>query len=1164
AVYRIRSFATGEVLGNGDSGENNAKIRLEAEDGNDRGQYWNIKMIDLDRRAVENAFYGQNFDDGGDNASIDYLLQWPATAGVWNNAKFVFEPVDGGKAYLICSAGKPGTMYLPEGGELRLTKKNAADRNAWFRFETTEKPKIKSPYWEDETMFGENKEPGIATYMPYGSEREMLADADYYATPWTVPVNARYLSLNGLWKFNLVSEPALRPLDFFAEGFDASQWDELPVPSNWEMHGYDKPLYCNVEYPHSNTPPYIKARPGYNDGGKNYAINPVGSYLRTFDLPADWDGRRTFVHFGGIYSAAFVWINGHYAGYTQGSNNVSEFDLTKYLRPGRNTLAVQVFRWSDGSYLECQDMFRMSGIYRDVYLYNVPKISVRDHVLTSEMFENWRNAVLRVHLALDNRDGLSAAKRYALVLYDPSGRLVEEKVVNKTFAADEKTASIDTEFRIEGVMPWSAETPDLYTLRVVQRTEDGADEMAFSTKYGFRDVRISRSLVYVNGRRVFFKGVNRHDSDPEYGRAVPTESMLADVLLMKRNNINTIRTSHYPNAARMYAMFDYYGLYCMDEADLEDHANQSISDRASWIPAFEDRIERLVTRDRNHPSVIFWSLGNEAGAGANFKNCYDTARRLDPSRPIHYEGTRVGGPFGGGRYSDLYSKMYPGMRWMHENTSGMDKPLFICEYAHAMGNAVGNFREYWDIIEASNATIGGAVWDWVDQSIYDPVLLRQGVRRMTTGYDYPGPHQGNFCSNGILLATREPSPKLAEVKAVHQWVKFGTTRVDRKARTVAVCLKNAYDFLSLDAFRLRYEVLSDGHVKMSKTLKLDKVMPGDSLIVVLKAGKTMDKPEEALLNIYIEQAADSRFASAGHIVAQTQVALNEKPALAAPSAAPRRASEPRLTTGADAVCVEAGGTAAVFDRTTARLLSLRMDGRELLAEGGGFLYDNHRWIENDRFGDTSNGLSPTGALAATQADGAVRVETSREGSLCSTRLVYTFHPSGEVDLDAEFTPHKADLRRAGLVCLLDSSLSRLDYYAYGPWENIDDRRDGCLLGRYQSDVDRERWPYVKPQQTGCHEGLRELRLSSADGFGLAIRAEGDVAFSALRHTDADLMRANHTWELEARPYIVLHLDAATRGVGNASCGADVDTLPEYRVPQHPLAYKLRLSPLPAH
>ena len=1167
-TYRIRSVAQPElVLGNGDNGNNNAAIVGEKADAGNRGQYWNIKMLDLQRRVVENAFYGQHFDDGGGNASIDYLLQWTAQAGVWNNAQFRFEPVEGQVGvYRIHSIApaKADKVYALRNGSMKLVsgwEKN--DKTAWFTFEEVEKPKIKSPYWEDETIFGENKERAVATYMPYENESAMMADAAYYATPWTEPINSCYLSLNGTWRFNLVSEPSKRPMDFFNEGYDVSAWDTIPVPSNWEMLGYDKPIYSNVEYPHSNTPPFIKARPYFNDNGKNYGINPVGSYVRTFNLPEGWDARRTFIHFGGIYSAAFVWVNGQYVGYTQGANNVAEFDLTKHLRTGKNTLAVQVFRWSDGSYLECQDMFRMSGIFRDVYLYNVPKVSVRDHYITSQLYDNYTNARLLVTLDVDNRDGLTGKKTFVVSVYDPDGKKVGENTFEHSGTADAKQSTCAVAMQLLGVKPWTAETPNLYTVRVVQKDAQGREEMAFSTKYGFRHIEIKNSLVYINGQKVLFKGVNRHDTDPLRGRAVTNESMLRDIFLMKQNNINTIRTSHYPNAARMYAMFDYYGLYCCDEADLEDHANQSISDRPSWVPAFVDRIDRMVLRDRNHPSVVMWSLGNEAGNGENFRQCYEAAQKLD-NRPIHYEGTRSNGNYGGGRFSDFYSKMYPGQAWMHQNTSNLDKPMFICEYAHAMGNAIGNLREYWEVIENSNACIGGCIWDWVDQAIYDPAEIKQGIYRLHTGYDYPGPHQGNFCSNGIIPATRHESAKLAEVKGAHQFVKFALTNVDLERGVVGIRLRNAYAFRSLSGFQLLYDVMCDGNVISTKTVQPGNVAAGDSLTLVLKLPKSALKKarkqgKEALLTLRLAYRNATSYAPAGHTVAHAQYTLIERAALPMPKSTPKysvamahHSLDGKLTVGNDKLSV-------VFEEKTGRMISLKLDGREVIAEGLGFIYDNHRWIENDRYGNTDNGLNPSGSCVVHEADGIYTIETSRDGSLCGTSIVYTLHPQGVLDIQATFNPKNNELRRAGLVCAIDSALHNVNYYALGPWENYCDRSDGVLLGRYATTVAEMPERYVKPQSTGGREHLRELVLSDGKGFGLKIETEGRVGFSALQFTDADLMNGQHMWELQARPYTVLHLDAWTRGIGNASCGHDVGTMPIYKVPTTPLTYRLRIS-----
>ena len=1166
-TYRIRCAAQPKlVLGNGDSGENNARIVAETVGAENRGQFWNIKTIDLFTFAVENAFYGQNFDDGGDNASIDYLLQWPATVGQWNNARFHFVPVPGkADTYVIQSAnkGKQQNMYALRGGQLKAVPMNLQDQTAWFTFETVEKPKIQAPYWEDETIFAENKEPAVATYMPYESEQAMLADKAYYKTPWTTPVNNRYLSLNGTWRFHFVSEPSQRPMDFWKEGYDVSAWDTIPVPSNWEMQGYDRPIYANVEYPHSNTPPYIKARPGFNDGGANYGINPVGSYVRTFQVPDNWDGRRTLIHFGGIYSAAFVWLNGQYVGYTQGANNVAEFDLTDFLHKGENTLAVQVFRWSDGSYLECQDMFRMSGIFRDVYLYNVPQLSIRDHYFTTELRNNYQEATLNIALTFGSKGEPQEGKKTVEVsLYHPNGTLMDKATVEPVFYRH-GTTECGMKFNLKQPKLWSAETPNLYTVHVVQKDEMGNEEMAFSDKVGFRSVEIRNSLVYINGKRVFFKGTNRHDTDPVYGRAVRTESMLRDVLLMKQNNINTVRTSHYPNAARMYAMFDYYGIYCVDEADLEDHANQSISDRKSWIPAFEDRIERMVMRDRNRASVIMWSLGNEAGNGENFGPCYNKAKSLD-SRPVHYEGTRSNGNYGGGRFSDFYSKMYPGMAWMNQNTSNLDKPMFICEYAHAMGNAIGNLKEYWDIIEGSNSCIGGCIWDWVDQAIYEPREIKQGVYRLRTGYDFPGPHQGNFCSNGIIPATREESPKLAEVKAAHQFVKFELKQVNPAKNLAVVLLKNTYNFHDLSQYELVYDVVLNGRVAATKRLDLPAIAAGEQQEISLKLPKAnlqknSVKGNEVLLNLRVVYKKDQTFCKAGHSVAQAQFTLNERKAL--PAIAGKGDNKWGQTLAMHETRLFNSNMAICIDNATGQLQSLAFNGKNIVANREGFIYDNHRWIENDRFTNTDNGLTGNATVQVTEENGLTVIKTRRDGTICATEVDYILYPQGMVDIVARFNPKNGEVRRAGLVCAIDSTYDQVDYYAYGPMENYCDRKDGATIGRYHTTVDEMLVHYAKPQSTGGREGLRELILRNKQGEGVKIETEGQVAFSALRYTDADLMNCNHIWELTKRPYTVLHLDAWTRGVGNASCGQDVNTLPQYRVPQQTLTYKLRISPL---
>lgn len=1144
------------------------KMKLSPLNEADKTQLWGIADLSGSYRFVN------PFDNLAIQAGENGLMQAVETNGSDEMQLWLVKPE--GKYVRLIPSNKANWMALcKDDGSIVLVDAAKAGKDEAALFMITE-TKVAAPasaqtavrekvYWEDETMFAENKETGHATYTPYVSEAEMTADKEFYATPWVYTKSKSVEFLNGDWYFNFVSQPSERPLDFYKEDYDVRSWTTIPVPSNWEMYGYDRPIYCNVEYPHSNTPPYIDARKKFNDDGKNYGINPVGSYVRFFDLPENWNGKRTFIQFGGIYSAAFVYLNGKYVGYTQGANNVAEFDITKFVREKDNKLAVQVFRWSDGSYLECQDMFRMSGIFRDVFIYSTPLVSVRDHYITSELTpeSDYKDGKMKVELTLDNRDGMTGDKDIVVRLSDPDGKTVAEETLSVSFTGKKRTDKLNVSFNLKNLLPWTAETPNLYTVSVIQRN-GGKDEMAFSTKYGFRDIEIRGSLVYINGKRVFFKGVNRHDTYPLYGRAVTTESMLEDVLLMKRNNINTIRTSHYPNAAKMYAMFDYYGLYTMDEADLEDHANQSISGMPSWIPAFVDRIDRMVLRDRNHPSVIFWSLGNECGGGNNFEACYDAAKRLD-SRPVHHESTRDGKEYGGNRFSDMYSKMYPGMDWMDKYVNSFDKPMFICEYAHAMGNAIGNLKEYWESIESSNSTIGGAIWDWVDQAIYEPREILDGTYegRLHTGYDFPGPHQGNFCSNGIIPATREESPKLKEVKAVYQYVKFALEGKNVKKNTVSVNINNTYDFITLNCYELLWETVENGNTVGRDSMLLPAISSEMSQNFALKvSGTNLRKAEkngsEVMLNLYVRNTKPTEWSSAGHVVAQKQFELSSRgklPALKSNS----RVAGLKVEKGEKELTVGNAFIFAAFDTATGRMTELRINGLDVIYGKQGFLYDNHRFIENDRRPtDTSNGLEPTGTCNVTEEkDGRVVVTTLRSGSLCDSEIIYTFLPNGVLDMDVKLTPKTKELYRAGLVCAVNAGLDNVDYYAYGPWENYIDRKEGCMIGRYSTTVDEMVERYVKPQSMGNRESLRELKLTGKDGCGIRIETEGAVAFSALRYTDADLMNAQHMWELQKRPYIVLHLDAQMRGLGNGSCGPM--TLESYKIAPMPFNYKLRIS-----
>lgn len=1085
ATYRLRSVSDPTlVLGNGDDGGNNVAVRYESLDSLNRGQYWRIHTLGRGRHMIENAYYNTALDDGGNNPQLNYLLQWPASPQNPGNALLCIQPIDGQKGvYRIESVNKQ-KMFTAQGNRLTIASRNETDRNSWFTIEEVEKPKIASPVWEDETIFGINKLPAIPTFIPFASEQEMLADKSFRATPWTEPKSSLYQSLDGEWQFRFTANPNIdkvaetevmdAPSMQQALNGQTEQWDKIPVPSCWEMQGYDKPIYCNVAYPHSNTPPFIKALAGYNDGGRNYAINPVGTYQRTFQIPESWQGQRITLHFNGIYSAAQVWVNGQFVGYTQGANNVSEFDLTSVAKSGENTIVVQVHRWSDGSYLECQDMFRMSGIHRSIYVYAQPQQAIRNH---------------RIKTTLEGGKGkiqLSTDQDNALVkLYNPRGQLLSTKQLQNGKA--------------EFIVPadrnlWSAEVPNLYTLDVIQAGQ------AFSTKVGVREIKIQNSQLLVNNRRVILHGTNHHDTDPSLGRTMTTERMLQDVLLMKQNNQNTIRTSHYPKDQRMMAMFDYYGLYVVDEADLEDHANQAISSMSSWIPAFNDRIERMVVRDINHPSVIIWSLGNEAGAGSNFNSCYQLAQELDSTRPIHYEGAHHGQA-----YSDMYSRMYPSVEWVEQNANNKDKPLFLCEYAHAMGTAIGNLPEYVKLFREGNNTIGGCIWDWVDQSIYDPQELKQGIRRLHTGYDYPGPHQGNFCNNGIVTAEREQTAKLAEVKVAYQDIAFEILQQSKPMLKVT----NNYSFRCLDGMIAEVRTLVNGKVKHGKKFKIGNIQPGESTLVPLPLIK--QKSDWVIVQAIISEGNATTYCEAGHIVAQKEMTLQEGDRL-----------------------LPVISKQATTSRLDKALTSLELGGMELLA-GESFVFDNHRWIENDRFNNTSNG-----------------------DDLASKDIRFTRYDSGEIDVTVSLTPHTTELRRLGIVLRLDTLLNNVCYLGKGPYENYPDRQAGVLTNFYRSTVEQMSENNVKPQTTG-DRFVYEVQLTNTEGKGVKIACPQGIYFSANRYTDADLMNTAHQWELEKRPYIYIHLDVAQRGLGNASCGPG--TLPQYCIPQQTRTFTLRLSPI---
>ncbi len=1057
--------------------------------------------------------------------------------GIYENTKYYLKSVAGQQ--LVATADKGG------------------DETKFF---FTEVPAPLGDYWENQLIFEENKEAAHATFIPYASTEAMKEDANYNF-PWLTPAKADYLSLNGTWKFNFVKDPSARPKEdtFWGDDVDVSAWDDIDVPSCWEMKGYDLPLYVNVEYAFHNNPPYVANKvEGVGD-------NPVGSYRRTFTLPEGWDAKNVFLHFDGLYSAAFVWVNGKYVGYTQGGNNDHEFDISAHVRTGENNICVQVFRWSDASYLEGQDMFHMSGLHRDVYLYATPKTFVRDHYITSTLNSTYNGGSMNVALEVDNRTAVAASKSIEAELIAPDGTVVATKSASIELAEGAKSAECNILFDgLSSLQAWTAETPNLYTVVVRQKDADGNEEMVFSTKYGFRHVEIKNGVVLINGQRVYFKGVNNQDTHPLHGRAIDMATMLKDVELMKQANINTVRTSHYPRQAKMYAMFDYYGLYVMDEADVECHKSwsemkkNSISNDPTWQAQYVDRTVRMVYRDRNHPSVVFWSLGNESGTGVNFDATYSAVKALD-SRPVHYEGYSNENS---ANNTDFDSKMYPNLSYTQSHCANSigGEPFFLCEYAHAMGNAVGNLQDYWDIIEGSKYGIGGCIWDWVDQSIYDPqaikngLLEKNGFPHYTSGYDYPGPHQGNFCNNGIITADRAWTAKLTEVKKVYQYVKFTYSNGN-------LTIKNKYNFINLNEFTLRYAVLCDGNVVDEGNVEMPSVAPGATKAVQLGIATELESGKEYMLNVELLKKDSEIWCEAGYPMATEQFVLQARSSLAA------------VTQASETLTVDKSNGVSVTNDNISFKLDAQGFVKEWIANGvqvvepGKYpIYSNIRWIENESpygehvFGDKSASINSATVTSALSGDGKTcNVTVNVQHGKCPYVITYTVYASGVVDMKVDYSPKTNALRRVGLDMLFPAGYENLEYYAKGPWENYIDRQTGSFLGRYTTTVDDMFEMYAHPQSHGNRTALRDLTLwNPKNGNAIKVEAEGEVSFS-LSHYDQTqyLVPELHPWDLKKDDVVYATFDYMQRGIGNGSCGPGTEY--KYYCPYSQVSHKLRIS-----
>ena len=1077
-------------------------------------------------------------------------------------------------------------------------KQTTSGPNRTMPLKTVPKVSAEAPFdesWvENEKVFEHWKQKAHATFIPYSSTALMQKD-DCYKYPWLEPKHADVLSLNGDWKFHYTADRSKgRPGkdDFYADNADVSGWDNIRVPLNWEMAGYDVPVYNNVGYPFHNNPPFIKA---FDD---NFDKNPVGSYRRNFTLPENWkDGRRVFIHFDGACSAIVVWVNGQYAGYSQGANTDAEFDVTNYVRKGENNVSVRVYRWSDGSYLEGQDMWHLAGIHRDVYLVSTPRTFVFDHYITSSLnaASKYTEGSLNVALTVNNPMYDKVTKNLEVELLDANDKLVASQNVQAVMTAKDSHKTFNVKMEgLKGLTPWSSENPYLYTVIVRQKQGD-KEEMVFSTKYGFRSVEQRGNLIYVNGERVFFKGVNTQDIHPLLGHAIDTETMLKDVMLMKRANVNTVRTSHYPRQPRMYAMFDYYGLYCMDEADVECHNNQSLSDTPSWEDAYVDRTERMVLRDRNHPSVVFWSLGNESGGGQNFQATYDCVKRLLPGRDnfVHYEGYNHGE-----KYSDFGSDMYPKVENVIKQSSGLNnKPYFICEYAHAMGQAVGNLQEYWDVIEKSTGIVGGCIWDWVDQGIYDTRRIKEhkplidsktGLHYYTSGYDYTRMNrgdngfQGDFMSNGIITPGREWTAKLEEVKYVYRDADF----VGFKNHKLTLKNKSAFTDLA-DAYTLTYRILADGKEVEKGAAAVPSCKPGATCEVDIPYTTAVSADKEYVVELSLNLKNNASWAKKGYSMVATQFKLGADAAVASvPVADPTFVEQPHGTLPVigklkGKLKIEGrkvvGKNFAISFAENGTIADWTFNGKQIVMPEAGPDFNGFRRIANDNIslgatgGVAENENKEEGAIsgqkhlvkAPTKQGKNVVVETTVGNGKDTHAIVYTIYPNGVVDMKVTFENSSVDTRRVGITMQFAPGMENVEYYAKGPWSNYIDRQRSQMLGRYSTTVDGMFEEQSAPQTMGDRQGLRNLKLSG-NGTSLDITVEGMLAFS-LSHVDDQLFNydvfygGKHPYDLTRSPQVFAHFDSWQRGIGNHSCGGD-SCLPQYQVPTGKHVVTMRFVP----
>lgn len=1019
------------------------------------------------------------------------------------------------------------------------------------------------PQIEDPNCLGINKLPAHATLMPYPTVREALA------------ANRRTSSfardLNGLWKFHWVPKPEQRPADFWKAEFDASKWSDLAVPACWQVHGYGTPYYRNAGYTFRIDPPQVMSEPP-RDWPAYDERNSVGSYRREFEVPREWTGRRIFITFDGVDSAFFIWVNGKPVGYSVNSKNAAEFDLTDVVKPGKgNVLAVEVWRYCAGSYLEDQDKWRLSGITRNVTLWSAAPVRLRDLRVRTDLAGDFQSASLVVTGSVRN-DGAVAAKpgRMTVALHGGSGKpLGGEAEVPALAQGEEREVTVTVPVRNPKL--WTAETPDLYTT-VVGLESDGKAADLVSVRTGFRAIRIDGRRFLVNGRAIKLKGANRHEHWADTGHVVSEERMIRDIEVLKRGNCNHVRTAHYSNDPRWYELCDEHGLYLVAEANVECHGLYGKLDRD---PAFEsaivDRNRTNVMNFANHASVIMWSLGNENGGGSSFLSALKAVREADPSRPVHYECFGIGKD----NPADVDSRMYT-----HPDEVGrialdgsLTKPFYLCEYAHAMNNSMGAIAEYNDIIDSHESLLGGAIWEWQDQGLWN----RRDPGRPFLAYgggfgDLP--NDGYFIHKGVVWHDRTPKPHYPEMTRAYQWI--GIKPANAAGTRVTITNRYAFTDIAPGRFKAIWGLAEDGVRMAGGPLRIPVIAPGRSADISVPAKFTPKAGREYFIRISFALAKAERWASRGHEVAAAQVPVGggtPAPAIAVPASA-----KLDLREDGDLIRVAGKGFEIRFSRSAGTIAGITVGKTELIRDGGGprphLWRAPHRndddWADRGwrRAGLKSLAWRTLDLHAVRLANGAVRVESSafgegRGGFGVNHAAVWTIFGDGMLVCDHAISPRgrRITLARMGIRMFLDPKFADFEYFGRGPFENYADRKRGSDLGRYASTVAGQLTPYPKPMECGNHEDVRWLTLGAKAGPALLVTSpEQPVQVSALPYSDEELEPPPYDRDLPPSRSTVLIVSAKTLGVGSASCGPRPLEACVVRSDPARFAFALRLLP----